>query len=198
VPVQVVFGQVEQDGGVGREGLGVLELERGGLADHDRLALDRARQRRQRRPHVARHDDGQPGLAVDVPDQLDRRGLAVRAGHGHEVVRQQPPADLELPDHPCAAPEGRRHDRRLSRHAGALDHGRRRIEQADALGRRVHGHPGGRELRAHVVADRSGVASGHLRAPRAQRQRRGDAGAGEADDEERAGRQRGAFDHDGH
>ena len=61
----------------------------------------------------------------------------------------------------------------------------------------MHRHPGGLQLGARRRVDRLRIAPGHLRPARPQRERGGDARAGEPDDQERARRQRRAFDHAG-
>ena len=51
---------------------------------------------------------GTPRGAIDRPEQLDRRRLAVGAGHRDELVRQQPPAELELAEDRDARARARR------------------------------------------------------------------------------------------
>ena len=67
---------------------------------------------------------GSPASRWMCAEQLDRRRLAVRAGHGDERVGQQPPGELELAEHRDPALARRGDDRRLGRHAGRLDHAR--------------------------------------------------------------------------
>ena len=87
-------------------------------------------ERRERGADVAGHGDRQPGLAMDLADQLGRRRLAVGPGDRDHVVRQQPPAELEL-----ARPRARRARARRAttgavlRHARALDDRRDAVEQ---------------------------------------------------------------------
>ena len=135
------------------------------------------------------------GLAVHVADRLDRRRLPVRPGDDHELVREQPPADLELADHAQALPTRGRDHGRLMRHAGALDDGRRRREQVHPLRRRMHGDPRRRQLGPHVVVHRTRVAPDHLASARPQGHGGSDARAGEPHDEERPGWQRRTRDH---
>ena len=94
--VEVVRGEVDEDRALGREVLGVLELEAGGLADHGRVGVDRAGQRGERCADVAGDGDRAAGGPVEVADQLGRGGLAVGARDGAEGVRDQPPGELEL------------------------------------------------------------------------------------------------------
>ena len=199
VAVQVVLGEVEQDGGLGREGQRVLELERGRLGDDRRPGRERARQRGQRRADVAGHLHGQARLAVQVADQLDGRGLAVGAGDGDELVlAEQPPPGLVLAEHGDPALAGGRDHRRLLRHAGALDQAAGALELLQAVGGRVDGDAGGAQALGRLLRHRARVDAGHLTPALAQRQRRGHARAGEADDEVRAGRERRARDHGVH
>ena len=84
--------------------------------------VDSAGQRADGRADVARHRHGQPRRPVDGADQLGCRCLAVGPGHRAELVRQQPPADLELSED--LRSQRREHaprTGRLVRHPGALD-----------------------------------------------------------------------------
>ena len=130
----------------------VLELERGGLAD-DRRAVashrcptepaQRAR-RRCRRPRPAR-----PACAVDVPDQLGGRRLAVCAGHGDELVREQPPGELELAEHRDAArARAATIERRLRRDTGLLTTRAARASSERQLPLRCSSTPAADEPRA--------------------------------------------------
>jgi hypothetical protein len=121
VAIAVVRGEVQQRCRLGRERDRVLKLERRGFADDRRLRRDRARERRRRRADVADDRDRQRRGAVHVADPLGRRRFAVGAGHRDELVRDQPPGELELPDDGYAT-GSRRHDRgRVLGYAGALD-----------------------------------------------------------------------------
>ena len=88
VAVEMVLGEVEQHPGLGREGLRVLELEGGGLADDGRRGVERPGQPRERGAHVARDHHRQAGGPMHVPDQLDGGRLAVRSGDRHELIAQ--------------------------------------------------------------------------------------------------------------
>ena len=96
--VEVVGREVEEDRALGREGVGVLELEARALADDRRVGVDLADQRGERRADVAGDRDRLAGAAVDVAEQLDRGRLAVGPGHRDEAVRQRPPGQLQLAD----------------------------------------------------------------------------------------------------
>ena len=61
--VEVVGGEVEEDRALGREDVGVLELEAGGLADDGRVGLDLAGQRGERRADVAGDRDRLAGAS---------------------------------------------------------------------------------------------------------------------------------------
>jgi hypothetical protein len=182
VAVQVVGREVQQGAGLGREGDRVLELERGGLGDDHRVG--RHVQAGQRGADVAGDGRGDARLAMDVPEQLDRRRLAVRAGHGDERVGQQAPGQLELAhDLDPALASGRDH-RGLLRDARRLDHGRDAVEQVDPVGLQVHPVEAlGARRRAAVHPDRRDPLA-------AERAQGGDAAAREADDEDRARRER--------
>ena len=95
---------------------------------------------------------------------------------------QQPPRQLQLADHRHAALARRGDHRRLRRHARALDHrAARRSSRASPSLARCTLHAGvAQRLGARR---RAGVDADHLLAARAQRQRRRDARAREADDE---------------
>ncbi len=99
VPVEVVWGEVEQHSGLRGEGERVFELKGGCLA-HDRDALlGDTDEPTQCRADVAGHGHRKGGLTMDVADQLNRRGLAVCAGHEDELVGKHPPGELELAEH---------------------------------------------------------------------------------------------------
>ena len=80
------------------------------------------------RAHVARDRDRQARLAMDVPDQLHRGRLAVRAGHGDEFIRsiRQPSSSSPRTGRP--------------RSSAARDHGR------------LRGHPRALDDRVHAPA----------------------------------------------
>ncbi len=190
VAVEVVRREVEEHRGVGREGERVLELEGRRLADDGRRRVEGAGERRQRRADIAGRGHGHTGRAVHRRDELGRRRLPVRARDRDQRVRQEPPAELELADHDDPAPAGCADDRGLAGHAGALDHGPDAVEQRDPVAVLVHGDAGRLELGARLRSDGRAVAAGHLLAERAEDQAGGATGAGEADEQERAGRER--------
>ncbi len=138
VAVEVVGSHVEQHGGLRCQRGGILELERGDLADDGRVARERTGERAGRGADVAGEGVGQPGLAVDVGDQVHRRGLAVRACDGEELVAEQPPGELELADYLDAALAGGLHDRGARRHAGAFHERADALELLDAVAPQVH------------------------------------------------------------
>jgi hypothetical protein len=195
VAVQVVLGDVEQDGGVGRERLRVLELERRRLADHHGTGRKRPGQRRERRADVPRDHHRQPGLAVHMADELDRRGLAVRARDGHEGVLQQPPADLELAEHRQAALPGRRDDGRLGRHPRALGEPAGAAQRLEAVRLSPDRHAGRLERPARRLGRVAGVTPGDVDPPLAQGERRRDARPRQPDHEAWARGQAGAIGH---
>ncbi len=130
VPIEMIRRDVEQHRGLRRELERVFELERRCLADDRRARLDRLDERAERGADVAGDGDRQAGLAMDVADQLRRRRLAVRAGHGDELVLKQPPGELQLAEHRNPALARRFNDRRLRRNARALH------ERADVVEQR--------------------------------------------------------------
>ncbi len=123
MPVEVVGGDVQQNRRLGGERECVLELKRGSLADDGHIRSDRSHETAERGADVPGDRDRQAGGPVDVPDQLHRGGLAVRARHGHELVLQQAPGELQLAEHGHPARVGRGDDRRLPGHARTLDDG---------------------------------------------------------------------------
>ena len=131
--VEVVGGEVEEDGALGGEGGGVLELEAGRLADDGRVGIDRPGERGERRADVAGDGDRLAGGPVDVAEQLDRGRLAVGPGHREEAVGNRPPGELELADHLEAALQRGGDHRRLPGHARALDDGPRAIELSKSI-----------------------------------------------------------------
>jgi hypothetical protein len=150
----------------------VLELERGDLAHDDLVGRERLDVRAERRPDIAGDRHGKPGLAVDVADELGRRRLAVRAGHGDELVRDQPPRELDLAEHGDAAGARLGDHRRLARHARRLDDRARVLELRQAVGP---------ELRVMALC---AIAAG------AEHLQHREPGAGEADHEVRPAGQR--------
>ena len=151
--------------------------------------VERARERRQRGAHVPRRGDGRPGRAVHRGHELGRRRLPVRAGDRDHLVRQQPPAQLELPDHDDPAGARGADHRRLLRHAGALDHRPDAVEQPGAVAVLVHGDARRLQLRPRLGGDRGAVAARDLLAERAEDQPGGPARSGRG---RRAGRVRAA------
>src|SRR5581483_859457 len=115
---------VEEHGDLARELVDVLELEGRQLADDPRGRLDP----REGPADVAGDRDVAAGGAEDRAEQLGRRRLAVRAGDADEArAREQAEAELDLaPDRDPARASGG-DERRLARHARALD------EEADAV-----------------------------------------------------------------
>ncbi len=104
--VEVVGGEVEEDGALGGEARRVLELEAGGLADDGRAGVELAGQRGERRADVPGDRDRLRRRSGRVPEQLGGGRLAVRAGDGDEAVRDRPPGQLELADDVDPALEG--------------------------------------------------------------------------------------------
>ena len=131
--VEVVGGEVEEDGALGREVARVLELEAGALADDGRLGIDLADQLGERRADVAGDRDRLAGAAVEVAEQLDRGRLAVGPGHREEAVGQRPPGQLQLPDDLDPPLQRRRDHRRLPGHTRALDDRPRPLEQRKSI-----------------------------------------------------------------
>src|SRR4029077_12032692 len=80
----------------------------------------------------------QPPPGGAVADPLGRRRLAVRPGHGDEVVGKETPGKLQLSHQREPARTRRLHDRRRMRDARTLDDGRDAIEKLDAWVIQVH------------------------------------------------------------
>ena len=186
--VEVVGGDVEQHTAFGREGLGVLELEARGLADHRDPGVDLADQRGQRRADVAGDRDRLGGGAPYVGEQLCDRRLAVGPGHGQEGVRQQSPGQLELADDRQATAARERDRRGIGPDPRALDHAARPLdlgcpdhiqEDFDAL-----------PLEPCRARGRSGVDADHRGPARGQQPRGSLARPRETDDEVGTVRQR--------
>ena len=132
---------------------------------------------------------GRPASRWMWPIQLDRRRLAVRAGHGDELVGEQPPGELELAEHRQPRRARRGDHGRLRRDAGALDDG---SHAASSCAR--PSLPGAARRPAPRASARRAARRDRPRRPRcsarAQRQRRGDSRAGEPDDQVRTRRER--------
>jgi hypothetical protein len=178
VPVEVVGTEAGEDRDVGGEGERVVQLEGGALADDDLGRPGAAGQRGQRSPDVPRDGHVAARPAQDVPEPLGDGGLPVRAGHRHERRVQQPPAELHLAEH-GQPPLARGGDHgRPRRHPGGLDDRRGAPELGEPVRGQMDGE-GGRRVergRARVHADDLLTALGQQRA-------RGQAGAGQPDDE---------------
>ena len=94
--VEVVGSEVEEDGALGREVGGVLELEARGLADHGRVGVDAPTSEASGVPTL-------PATATGSP-RCGRGGRAARSSvvlplvpvTATEAVRDQPPGELEL------------------------------------------------------------------------------------------------------
>ena len=126
--------EVEQHGALGSEGLGVLELEAGALADDRRVGgrprrpARRAACRRCRPPPPARRPCARRGRAARSTVVLPL--VPVTATKRFGSSRQ---AELQLADHRGARLPGGGDHRRVAGHAGALDHRARAFEQLDAV-----------------------------------------------------------------
>ena len=139
VAVEVVLGYVQQHGALRGERRRVLELEARRLTDDRGVRVDAVRdERRERGPRVPRDRHRPAGLAVDRPEQLGGRGLAVGAGHGVELVREEPPAELHLADHVEAARVGRPDHGRLGRDTRALHDRAGTVQERDPVGLERH------------------------------------------------------------
>ena len=162
--------------------------------------VEGAGQAAERGADVARDRHRHAGLAVDPAHELGGRRLPVGAGDRRSIglgSSRQPSSSSPTTGIPRA--RAARIDRRLLRHAGALDHGARAVQQRDAVGlaraRRRRRRPArralpGRRARRRSHAPPRRCARSACAAARAR--------AGEADDQERAGRQRRAGAHGGH
>ncbi len=183
MPVKVIVGEVEDDGGVRRDGVRPVQLEAGQLhGEHLVSGPDRVDHRQ---PDVAAGHHVDLGGAQDRLQHADRRGLAVGAGDrqprgrrcspAHRRGRRfrfllvQPPGEFDLADHLDTGRGRRRQQRRIRPPTGASD---------DQLGvfRRL-GQPG-HQLRALRLQRRQrgqpiggGVGNGDRRAHRQQRLR---------------------------
>ncbi len=133
VAVEVVGGDVQEHRALRGEGARVLQLEARALADHRRLGIGLAGYGGQRGTDVAGDDDGLLRLAPQVAEELGHGRLAVRPGHPDEGVGKAPPAELELADHRDAPVASGRDHRSLARHARALDHAARLVEQSNSV-----------------------------------------------------------------
>ncbi len=181
VAVQVVGAEIEQDGRLRSELERVLQLEGGRLADHDGALLHLPHQTAQGNADVARDEHRQRGLAVDVRDQLDRRGLAVRPGDREELVAQQAPGKLKLAEDRQPARTGGRDHGRPGGHTGALDHRTHALELCQAVLAEVQLDPLPQGLPNPLRI--AGVHADHPLTEIAQQARRGDARAREPDDQ---------------
>jgi hypothetical protein len=119
VPVDVVRGDVEHDGGVRSDRRAPVELEARQLDGEHVLVGQHGVQQRQ--PDVARGDGAQAGGAQDRREHAHGRRLAVGAGDGQPggaAGRAQPPGELDLAED--LDPRGRRGDeqRRVGTPAG--------------------------------------------------------------------------------
>ncbi len=186
--VEVVGREVEEDGALGAEESGVLELEAGGLADDRRLGVDLADEAGDRDADVARDRDRLAGAAEDVAEQLDRGGLAVGAGDGEEAVGECPPGELELTDDVDLALQRGRDHRRLPRNPWALDDRVRSLELSQTI--RIQDHFDARPRKTFRAVGMSRIDRADALAAGGEEAGGGLARAGEPDDQERPARQR--------
>ena len=121
VPIEVVGREIEHHRRLGGEVERIFQLEGGCLADDRRALLDTPHEAAECGANVARDLHPQAGLAVDVPDQLNGGGLAVRARHGDEFVVEHSPCQLQLAQNRQPVGSCRGNHRRLCGHAGTLD-----------------------------------------------------------------------------
>ena len=161
------------------------------LADDPGVRLDRADERAQRAPDVARDLDRPPVGAEHLAEKRRRRRLSVRPGDRDDRVREESRTELELVPDRNAASASSRDQRRVGPDSGTLD------DQIDPLCQRLL-------LASHVNFDATLTEPSRVRrlvegegddvgACVHQRVRRGRAGTREADDENApAGELRGA------
>ena len=170
VAVQMVRGDVEENGDVRPKVVDVLELEARELADDPAAAVLRLGERPADVPGHRR--------AEHLAEERRSRRLPVRAGDADDRRREQPRAELDLaPDRePAAACGG--HEGRLARNSGALHQQVHVLDERGVL-RAEHdfdarrAKPPGVELAVPVDADDPDAAAG-------ERQRRRLPRAGEA------------------
>ena len=157
---------------------------------------------RHRRADVAGHGHRRAGRPVHGADQLDCGRLSVRAGHRDELVRHEPPAQLQLAKDLHAGNPGMADHGRVPRDAGTLDDrcGRRRcLQKVDSI--RIQMNFDARPRKPFCIRQRLGrtprvAGDDPLVRPRgAQRQRRRDARAREPYDQVGPGRKRRALTH---
>ena len=174
--------EVEKHGDVAGERVHVLELEARELADDPGFGVDAVGGVGESAADVAGDLDRPAGRAQDRAEQLGRRGLAVRARDADERVSgQEAVAELDFaPDRDRAGTRSRS-ERRLRRHAGALDHELDTLQQRLLLGPEADfdtaaGKPPGVHRGRTVGGD-------DRHAPPGERQRGGAARAGEPEHE---------------
>ena len=120
MPVEMVLGDVEQDGDGRREALDVFELEARDLGDIDVVVAAPVDERDERRADVAGQMGPEPGLLEDPVDQGRRRRLAVRAGDADDPSPEEEIGQLDLGEDRDAPVAGGQ-DLGEGRHAGARD-----------------------------------------------------------------------------
>ncbi len=146
--------------------------------DDDAVLRHRADDLAERGADVPGHHHGHARDAMHVAEQLDRRGLAVRARDGDDLAPQPAPRELELADDGDAAPARLGDDGRLARDAGRLHDEAGAVQQLDAAGAQVRLDP------CRQVDVRAPAVDGDDRLPlRRQEPRGGDPRPREADDE---------------
>ncbi len=184
--VDVVGLEVEQHGDARPKRLYVLELEGGELAHDPRVLGNRADEARERPADVPRHFGGNARRGEDGAEQRGRRRLPVRAGDPENGVLEQAGAQLDLGDDRDTALPRRCYDRRVRRHARALDEEVDAVHELDAVAAQDDAdacclEPGRIDLLGAIVGD-------HLHTSVAQHLCRRPPRAREADDEHPAGK----------
>src|SRR4029078_13050550 len=114
VPVQVVRGEVEENGDARAEGVDVLELEARELAHDPGLLAQGAVETRERPANVPSHRHVLAGGAEDLTEELARRRLAVRPGDAEDrvVEKAEPQLDLAPDGQHTLSPSGHERGRR--------------------------------------------------------------------------------------
>src|ERR1035437_10192738 len=164
--VQVVGGDVENDGDGGMELLGGFELEAGDLKDRPGFVGAGVEQGHDRDADVAANQRGQPGSRKDFAQQRGGGGLAIGAGDGERLALEEARGQFQFANDRQTEALDLRQFRSVQRHAGAddnqvlsaegeqavaagLDHNARLNQGRNLLGQRLgRAHVGDRDLRA--------------------------------------------------
>ena len=119
VPVQMVRGNVQDDGNAGMKALRALQLKARNLEHRPGLIRALVDQLHHRNTNVSAHQRRLAGLLKNLAHQRRSSGLAVRSGNGQRAALEEPRRQFQFTDHRQPKALHLRQFGRIQRHARA-------------------------------------------------------------------------------